>query len=822
MRKQMISIITTFALCLSLLPVPAALAAGGKTLTVGTTGDYKTLEEALLKAENGDTIQLLDGAKSDARPEGDVPLIIDKELTIDGGQNPSAISLWYAGIVLGADVTFKNMTVVLANPVRNAIIANGYTLTLESVQRYSAASGNPNEIMLFCGGLVNDTVGSLPETGEHGRIIVKGTGTLLGSIFAGNWSKTRDENNFEKPATITIDTSVGGTVGSIYACGAYEPLGTGDGNAIEPNSDIHKATGGVAINLGNGLVGKVYGATGDHNNASVVYKNTTTTLTKGVYLNNICALKVESGCFKPALNPDDRATASDISGADVTVAGGALLDLRDCGDTVSIGSWTGGDTPALLEMGEKQALSISGTVRRTAKVGIGGVRGTNNPVTAWGTANSGQIYIQVPNTNLTGNEFVFLPQSEGEPVPIYSLLQQGWTISEDAQQEIVLVTKVNLDPVYTIEADNYGFQVENAVTYSQDSTADLSAVELQVQVNGKSFERDCYGGYEALEGDTGGLKTIYFFENEEGDRGVNLWLEGDGTKGAIPEGIYQISITIPRSCLDESIPNNVIEFTLIVGTAAPVAPTAEPGTANGVYRFVDGVQVKLDCAAPGAQIYYTTDNSDPTKSTTAKSYAGPVSVTEDTVIKAAACLNGIYSDVTTFEYQKVTGYSVSGKVVSHNGRNNFTVTLYEGGTTTKKAWVTVVGNDGIGQVTQDFIISNVAPGTYDLVVTKEGHLSYTVTGVVVDSENLDLTKNANASISTITLLCGDMNGDETINSLDLNMVWKSTNYLKSTSDVGVEAITDVNGDGTVNSLDLNIIWKSDHYLKSKVSYTYTG
>lgn len=177
------------------------------------------------------------------------------------------------------------------------------------------------------------------------------------------------------------------------------------------------------------------------------------------------------------------------------------------------------------------------------------------------------------------------------------------------------------------------------------------------------------------------------------------------------------------------------------------------------------------------------------------------------------------SDPVTFTVSPA-GVTVSGQVKSYNPGNATTIQLMQGGV--EKYTTTIAATTGSGQVTQSFSIEGVAAGTYDLVVTKAGHLTYTITGVVVGSENLDLTKNANASISTITLLCGDVNGDETINSLDLNMVWKSTNYLKSTSDVGVEVITDVNGDGTVNSLDLNIIWKSDHYLKSKVSYTYTG
>lgn len=68
----------------------------------------------------------------------------------------------------------------------------------------------------------------------------------------------------------------------------------------------------------------------------------------------------------------------------------------------------------------------------------------------------------------------------------------------------------------------------------------------------------------------------------------------------------------------------------------------------------------------------------------------------------------------------------------------------------------------------------------------------------------------------VKLLGGDVNGDEIINSDDLNMIWKPMNYLKSSSEPGVESITDINGDGIVNSDDLNIIWQPTNYLKSQL------
>ena len=167
---------------------------------------------------------------------------------------------------------------------------------------------------------------------------------------------------------------------------------------------------------------------------------------------------------------------------------------------------------------------------------------------------------------------------------------------------------------------------------------------------------------------------------------------------------------------------------------------------------------------------------------------------------------------------KSKGVSVSGTVKSYNPNNAVTIQLMQSGKEQYKT--TIAADTGSGQKEQNFSFDAVAAGTYDLVVTKPGHLSYTVKGIVVGDGPLDLTKHSNAAISTITLLCGDIDGDGWIDFSDYQELLKSTNYGKQTSAVGVNKIADLDGDTWIDFSDYQILLSSQHYGKSAVSVNF--
>lgn len=148
--------------------------------------------------------------------------------------------------------------------------------------------------------------------------------------------------------------------------------------------------------------------------------------------------------------------------------------------------------------------------------------------------------------------------------------------------------------------------------------------------------------------------------------------------------------------------------------------------------------------------------------------------------------------------------TLRGQVCSYNPAYETVIRLLQNGAEKYTVTIPAKKKDS-GQITQMFSIPDVAEGSYDLVVSKVGHLPFTIRGVIMGTEDLDLTANSNEAISTITLLAGDLNGDGSINTKDRTVLNRNLNLAGS--DIG-NALADITGDGLVNSKDRTILTKN--------------
>ena len=133
--------------------------------------------------------------------------------------------------------------------------------------------------------------------------------------------------------------------------------------------------------------------------------------------------------------------------------------------------------------------------------------------------------------------------------------------------------------------------------------------------------------------------------------GTTIYYTTDGTDPTTSSNTYSAAITVNQAMTIKAIAvkanctNSNIASAAYTVTAAAIAPTLDP--AGGL--VIAGTTVTMSTTTEGATIYYTTDGSNPTTSST--QYTGPVAINENMTIKAIAAADGYNnSSVTTGTY----------------------------------------------------------------------------------------------------------------------------------------------------------------------------
>ena len=438
MKKTRLRLLAALlSLCLAVTLLPAAGMAAeeeGQIHTVQEDGDvYALLNSGAVS--DGDTIRLV--GKGWVSTNDEIPWTISKSITIEGGR----LELGVSGIILNADVNFRNTALSFNKNARNAIMANGHTLTLDGV---TCANASFN---LFCGGFINSNNENftLPDPGVHGVINILGKTTLQGkdtwgkgNIYAGNlcMGGMTEENNgaeangpenvFSGDAVIRIEDSADSTaLGTVYACGAQQriPVGAQSGKVTLPDPEKYTVAGVVDIQ---GPFPDIEGAGATRTTA--VYwdgsgKNYQATRT----LLDLDGLAVESGNLR--LKPESR-----LRGAkDLALFSGAKLDLSEFEKasalevgrilSSSIGGASSASEGGFLILGPEQVLSVAGEVPGTISVAIGGTNADNTA--SMSLPRAGHTYLRAPNS--TADSFRLLPNSASPSMTLTRDDSGNWT-----------------------------------------------------------------------------------------------------------------------------------------------------------------------------------------------------------------------------------------------------------------------------------------------------------------------------------------------------------------------------------------------------------
>ncbi len=478
------------AACVLAASFPTASAEGGRTHTVAHEQSVSDLFTNGT-VQNGDTIQITGTGRVPATTMGgaatDTPWVIDKEVTITGGN----LEIYTGGIVLDADATFKDITMSFTSNVRNAIIANGHTLTLENV-----TCGN-HSFNLFCGGLLvsdNETITvPIPDPGTEGTIRIIGKTSIQkndtfghGNVYAGNLcmggmnaneNKPEDngpENEFNGNAVITIEG--GSDLGTVYACGAQQriPVNQLSGKETTPNPVDYTVSGSVTVS---GKVPDVEGA--GSLETHVVYEDNGNGYQATNVFSNLSSLSVVRGDL--ALAPGSH----DLDGAAVSLASGAKLNLAGLAARLPrLGDFSG---DGFLILNAKQTLEIGGTVTGTTKVAIGNTNAAGTGSTSMPAA--GHCYIAAPDSSV--GAFLLLPNA-AQPGMTLEYDGGNWITSGEASGGDQLVDSFSLNTATQSVSPGEEAEFEMAV---MPEDVYLEYIPLEITVDGATLipSADEYG-----------------------------------------------------------------------------------------------------------------------------------------------------------------------------------------------------------------------------------------------------------------------------------------------------------------------------------------
>lgn len=529
------------AVCVIVAAFPeAALAVDGQTGTTRVADNVKDLDAIVAAANDGDVIEI-SGTCMSNDSNRNAPWVINKKITFRGVSANASINVRTGGIILAADVTFENLELAFPNAVRNAIMANGHTLTLRNIV---PSQSTKNAVHLFCGGATGLNINA--PSGNHGNIIIENCpqiGNSNGNVYAGSIATNEDPNVSSIPATVTmIGTS---KMGEFYACGALETYVSSDHwfdkeyTPAPPTPSIERfpVTGDVTFNLYYTSTTMVDGATGGGKNAAVVYKGKGN-LNDGLTLKNLSNLTVGSG---EELKPK---AGSSLDGAELVVPTSSILHLTNLPNPEFASFQGGGD----LVLGKDQTLTIDGSVSGTTRIGIGSIfNGASQQA-----PELGHVYVRAPQS--ADSDFELLCPSNNPNLKLVRDNVGNWTVEDDSPggEEKPPSKLVNFAPknVHLTSQANVGsagdgISIPLNTVYSGDPL-DLEDV-LQISVNGIEAQidqdpNDDWSYYKAA-----GLR-IYVGDTGNGN-GDELFVY-DGSNpyvDPVPDGIYQFDITVPRA-----------------------------------------------------------------------------------------------------------------------------------------------------------------------------------------------------------------------------------------------------------------------------------
>jgi len=486
---------------------------------------YSQLITALENVREGGTIYIKGGSFAFVNYiDNSQPFVIDKAVTITtepGAASKGAVTSRSAGIALGADVTFSNIDIGLANKYHNAVCANGYQLVLDNV---GVESGH-RTINIFAGGIADSYGNKYLEPGNHASVTIKGKDGKFDNLYAGGLNCS-----YNGDVVFDINGETDMVIGSSHGCGAVETYVDMDNwfdftDPQPPTPNVKYSVKHVVWNL-NQNVSKFIDGTGSESTTINIRINQNAR-ESNVKFNGIDNLNILEGTLEPLTLND---------GVNINIGNHAALDLKNinsysCNNFISNG---------MLILDTVGSITINGSVEGTTEfVTKNGYEGVS------GTAIANHTYIVAQNSN--ENSFTFVPCTVQSWYVL--ILDNGcWKVVEgddsDLKNEFSAIDFYDNEISFT-EADvNTG---NSFIPFSVACSDDVEYVELYyfdyaVKYNGKEYiSKDGEYSGEAMVEDLNMKLDVYTVEEPQNNT-MQCQIDLNGYNGNVAAGTYEITI----------------------------------------------------------------------------------------------------------------------------------------------------------------------------------------------------------------------------------------------------------------------------------------
>lgn len=570
-----------------------------------TSGDgskenpYNRFEDAVSQVSDGGTIYIMEskGAFLNAQDElGNEPFFISKSVTIEPepGAEKAYLDCRAAGIILGGDVTFKNIELNFANKYHDVIVANGYHLVLDNVSRGSGS----RTIDLIAGSIYDASLETRmgPEPGNNGCVEVKGSQSQFGNIYGGSLN-----GSFDGDTQIIVEDVPGTAVGTIYACGADEPefdrSNWFDFEEVDPptaNPAAYPVYGAVTISMKNASIMTVDGS-GTVDGTKLLFEADYRSMP---VLTQIAELYVKRGILEP-----ESLTVQDGKSLKVSVASGETLDLTQV-KSMMVGSFVGGGK---LVLDKDSTLTVLGSLTGETTFETSG--GYNEQS---GIVEDGQVYIKAGSAE--NGTFRFVPNSGQSDYKLIRQADGSWKMVDENPTGLPTPTLTGLRIIET----------GSVVTYSEVNGLNgaitpgfamvLEGVPEEVWGSDYPFQYTVvYEGntYTAVQVPTSDYPSEQYIPelhmvldirgseitdgNMDAELAVYIYLDGVSEKPTpMAVGNYEITVAYPsnQGMVSDSLYLTVVEDE--AETEEKIATTTEVNLSAGKKVFGDTVQVGVN------------------------------------------------------------------------------------------------------------------------------------------------------------------------------------------------------------------------------------